>query len=197
MTCISYAHPPVSFPTLFHPFSPPHTPSPLLPLLISGLFSSSHQANQRKLVEHIVAGSVKKIEKLLEQGLDPNFVTEDGSELYRRLVRYLCYLYLFYHLYSPHLFSSSISQIPHLVWCVVATAMCSASCLCCLVEHISTSAGRMASRPCTEPPLEAIPRQLRYRVQYSQGASEASPEKFMPFWGKISTILACFPNLFP
>ena len=77
---------------------PPHTPSPLLPLLISGLFSSSHQANQRKLVEHIAAGSVKKIEKLLEQGLDPNFVTEEGSELYHRLVRYLCYLYLFYGL---------------------------------------------------------------------------------------------------
>ena len=66
--------------TLFPP-PPPLPSSPLLPLLISGLFSSSHQANQRKLVEHIVAGSVKKIEKLLEQGLDPNFVTEDGSEL--------------------------------------------------------------------------------------------------------------------
>ena len=62
--------------------TPPIPSSPLLSFLISGLFSSSsHQANQRKLVEHIVAGSVKKIEKLLEQGLDPNFVTEDGSEL--------------------------------------------------------------------------------------------------------------------
>ena len=71
-------HSPVSL----HIVPPPPLPSsPLLPLLISGLFSSSHQANQRKLVEHIVAGSVKKIEKLLEQGLDPNFVTEDGSEL--------------------------------------------------------------------------------------------------------------------
>ena len=106
-------------------------------------------------------------------------------------------IFLSYGILPLALLSSSISQIPHLVWCAVATAMCSASCLCCLVEHISTSAGRMASRPCTEPPLEAIPRQLRYKVQYSQGASEASREKFMPFWDEISTILACFPNLFP
>lgn len=90
----------------------PHIVPSLLPLLISGLFSSSHQANQRKLVEHIVAGSVKKIEKLLEQGLDPNFVTEDGSELYRRLVRYLCYLYLFYHLYSPIFFPPPFHRHP-------------------------------------------------------------------------------------
>lgn len=38
------------------------------------------QANQRKLVEHINSGTAKKIEKLLEQGVDPNFLTEDGSE---------------------------------------------------------------------------------------------------------------------
>ena len=74
-------HSPVSLYVVPPPPPPPLPSSPLLPLLISGLFSSSHQANQRKLVEHIVAGSVKKIEKLLEQGLDPNFVTEDGSEL--------------------------------------------------------------------------------------------------------------------
>ena len=39
------------------------------------------QANQKKLIEHLTSGSVKKVEKLLDTGLDPNYVTEDGSKL--------------------------------------------------------------------------------------------------------------------
>ena len=39
------------------------------------------QANQKKLIEYLITGSVKKVEKLLESGLDPNYVTEDGSKL--------------------------------------------------------------------------------------------------------------------
>lgn len=38
------------------------------------------QTNQKKLVDSIASGSVKKIEKLLEAGLDPNFTTDDKSE---------------------------------------------------------------------------------------------------------------------
>ena len=38
------------------------------------------QANHRKFVEHVVQGSVKKVEKMLETGSDPNFITEDGSK---------------------------------------------------------------------------------------------------------------------
>ena len=38
------------------------------------------KANQRKFLDSIQSGVMKKIEKLLEQGLDPNFITEDGSE---------------------------------------------------------------------------------------------------------------------
>lgn len=32
-------------------------------------------------MDNITSGSVKKTEKLLEAGLDPNFTTEDGSKL--------------------------------------------------------------------------------------------------------------------
>lgn len=39
------------------------------------------QTNQKKLVDSIASGSVKKIEKLLEAGLDPNFTTDDKSEI--------------------------------------------------------------------------------------------------------------------
>ena len=39
------------------------------------------QANQKKLIEYLISGSVKKAEKLLDTGLDPNYVTEDGSKL--------------------------------------------------------------------------------------------------------------------
>ena len=39
------------------------------------------QPNQKKLAEYLISGSVKKVEKLLESGLDPNYVTEDGSKL--------------------------------------------------------------------------------------------------------------------
>lgn len=39
-----------------------------------------NQASQRKLVEYISAFSNKKIDKLLDSGLDPNFLTEDGSK---------------------------------------------------------------------------------------------------------------------
>lgn len=45
--------------------------------------STSHipwQANQKKMVEYITAGSVKKVERLLESGVDPNFVTDSGSK---------------------------------------------------------------------------------------------------------------------
>ena len=38
------------------------------------------QANHRKFVYHVVQGSVKKVEKMLEIGIDPNFITEDGSK---------------------------------------------------------------------------------------------------------------------
>ena len=39
------------------------------------------QANQKKLIEYLISGSVKKVEKLLDTGLDPNYVAEDGSKL--------------------------------------------------------------------------------------------------------------------
>ena len=39
------------------------------------------QSNLKKLVEYINSGSVKKLEKILEAGLDPNFIMEDGSKL--------------------------------------------------------------------------------------------------------------------
>lgn len=35
----------------------------------------------KKLVDHVMSGSIKKIEKLLDSGLDPNFIMEDGSKL--------------------------------------------------------------------------------------------------------------------
>ena len=38
------------------------------------------QPNQKKLVEYLMSGSVKKVEKLLESGIDPNFVMDDGSK---------------------------------------------------------------------------------------------------------------------
>ena len=38
------------------------------------------QSNLKKLVEYINSGSVKKLEKILEAGLDPNFIMEDGSK---------------------------------------------------------------------------------------------------------------------
>ena len=38
------------------------------------------QSNLKKLVEYINSGSVKKLEKILEAGLDSNFIMEDGSE---------------------------------------------------------------------------------------------------------------------
>ena len=38
------------------------------------------QANHRKFLEHVTQGSVKKVEKMLDSGVDPNFITEDGSE---------------------------------------------------------------------------------------------------------------------
>lgn len=41
----------------------------------------------KKLVDHVTSGSVKKIEKLLDAGLDPNFIMEDGSEL---IIHVLC-----------------------------------------------------------------------------------------------------------
>ena len=36
--------------------------------------------NQKKLLEFIAIAKVDKVSSLLESGLDPNFVTEDGSE---------------------------------------------------------------------------------------------------------------------
>ena len=38
------------------------------------------QSNQKKLIDLVAHGSVKKIEKLLDTGLDPNFHSDDGSE---------------------------------------------------------------------------------------------------------------------
>lgn len=34
----------------------------------------------KKLIDHLASGSIKKVEKLLESGLDPNFIMEDGSK---------------------------------------------------------------------------------------------------------------------
>ena len=31
-------------------------------------------------MENVVQGNVKKIEKMLDSGIDPNFITEDGSK---------------------------------------------------------------------------------------------------------------------
>ena len=38
------------------------------------------QSNLRKLTDNVHSGSVKKLKKLLDSPIDPNFVTEDGSE---------------------------------------------------------------------------------------------------------------------
>ena len=38
------------------------------------------KSNRKKFLELVRAGQCKKLEKMLEQGLDPNFITEDGSE---------------------------------------------------------------------------------------------------------------------
>lgn len=42
--------------------------------------SCTPQVNQKKFIESIQSRAMKKIEKLLEQGLDPNFIAEDGSK---------------------------------------------------------------------------------------------------------------------
>ena len=38
------------------------------------------KGNRKKFLDLVRAGQSKKVEKMLEQGLDPNFITEDGSE---------------------------------------------------------------------------------------------------------------------
>lgn len=38
------------------------------------------KSNRKKFLDLVRAGQSKKVEKMLEQGLDPNFITEDGSE---------------------------------------------------------------------------------------------------------------------
>lgn len=38
------------------------------------------QANQRRLVDHVTASAYRKIDKLLDVGLDPNFLMDDGSK---------------------------------------------------------------------------------------------------------------------
>ena len=40
------------------------------------------KANQKKFLDSVQTGVMKKINKLLEQGLDPNFIAEDGSKCY-------------------------------------------------------------------------------------------------------------------
>ena len=37
------------------------------------------KSNRKKFLDLVRAGQSKKAEKMLEQGLDPNFITEDGS----------------------------------------------------------------------------------------------------------------------
>ena len=41
------------------------------------------QANLRKFVENVVQGNVKKVEKMLDSGIDPNFITDDGSKCWK------------------------------------------------------------------------------------------------------------------
>lgn len=38
------------------------------------------KSNRKKFLDLVRTGQCKKVEKMLEQGLDPNFITEDGSE---------------------------------------------------------------------------------------------------------------------
>jgi SH3/ankyrin repeat-containing protein len=40
---------------------------------------ANSKANLRKFAENVVQGNVKKVEKLLDSGVDPNFITEDGN----------------------------------------------------------------------------------------------------------------------
>ena len=37
------------------------------------------KSNRKKFLELVRVGQCKKVERMLEQGLDPNFITEDGS----------------------------------------------------------------------------------------------------------------------
>uniref|UniRef100_A0A1X7UNN6 SH3 and multiple ankyrin repeat domains protein 3 n=1 Tax=Amphimedon queenslandica TaxID=400682 RepID=A0A1X7UNN6_AMPQE len=43
------------------------------------LAKANSKSNMKKLVDHVTSGSIKKIEKLLDSGLDPNFIMEDGN----------------------------------------------------------------------------------------------------------------------
>jgi SH3/ankyrin repeat-containing protein len=43
------------------------------------LIKANSKANQKKLVEYINTGSVRKLDKLLDAGLDPNFIMDDGN----------------------------------------------------------------------------------------------------------------------
>ena len=36
--------------------------------------------NLKKFIDYVRRGEVKKVDKMLSEGLDPNFVTDDGSE---------------------------------------------------------------------------------------------------------------------
>ena len=49
------------------------------------------QSNQKKLLDYISSGAKKKMEKLLEAGLDPNFITEDGSKPFSVWTAYVRY----------------------------------------------------------------------------------------------------------
>ena len=39
------------------------------------------QVNKRKLLEYVASSNIKKLAKLLEAGVDPNFMTADGSKI--------------------------------------------------------------------------------------------------------------------
>ena len=51
------------------------------------------QSNLKKLSDYIQSGSVKKLRKILETAIDPNFITEDGSKLHY-LAPYILLYYL-------------------------------------------------------------------------------------------------------
>ena len=54
------------------------------------------QKNQKKLIQYITTASVNKVVKILEAGLDPNFIADDGSEGLNYSMIYNKYMQFFY-----------------------------------------------------------------------------------------------------
>ena len=44
------------------------------------MLKTNAKPNLKKFIDYVRRGEVKKVDKMLSEGLDPNFVTDDGSE---------------------------------------------------------------------------------------------------------------------